>query len=135
VQFIDVRDLADWLVTATASGVYNVVAPPLPMAGLLAACRAAAGSGQEIVWIPTAGLLAAGVDPWMGVPLWIGDPTWRAANLVDATRARAAGLVTRPLTQTVADVLAWDTARGGPPSEPLSPADERRLLAGAGRAG
>lgn len=135
VQFIDVRDLAGFLVGATAPGVYNVVAPPLPMADLLAACRAATGSDQEIVWIPTADLLAAGVDPWMGVPLWIGDPTWRAANLVDASRARAAGLTTRPLPQTVTDVLAWDTARGGPSSEPLSPAEERRLLVSDDRAG
>jgi len=44
---------------------------------------------------------------------------------------RAAGLATRPVDQTVADVLAWDAARGGPASErdPFPPAEEARLLA------
>ncbi|MEV4621950.1 NAD-dependent epimerase/dehydratase family protein [Asanoa sp. NPDC049573] len=129
MQWIDVRDLAAFLVGATPSGVFNVVAPPVPMADLLDACAAAAGSDQEVVWMSTAELLAAGVDPWMGVPLWIGDPQWSAANLVDGSRARAAGLTTRPVGETVADVLAWDTGRGGPVEEPLSTDDEKRLLA------
>jgi nucleoside-diphosphate-sugar epimerase len=132
VQFIDVRDLAAFLIGARASGVFNVVGPSMPMAGLLAACREVTGSDQEVVWVSTAGLLAAGADPWMGVPLWIGDPHWRAANLVDGRRARAAGLTTRPVVDTVADVAAWDAARGGPLDgrEPLSAAAETRLLAG-----
>ncbi|GIM95883.1 NAD-dependent epimerase/dehydratase family protein [Paractinoplanes toevensis] len=126
-QFIDVRDLAGWLVGSPATGVFNVVAPTLQMDELLETCRAVAGGDQELVWVPTAELLAAGVDPWMGVPLWIGDPEWSAANLVDAGRAQAAGLTTRPVAATVADVAAWDIARG-PVGEPLSPEDEKRLL-------
>ncbi|HTF12127.1 MAG TPA: NAD-dependent epimerase/dehydratase family protein, partial [Asanoa sp.] len=131
LQWVDVRDLAAFLLRATAPGVFNAVGPSLPMAELLDACRAATGSDQELTWVSTAELLAAGVDPWMGVPLWIGDPACRAANLVDGSRARAAGLTTRPVAQTVADVLAWDTDRGGPMDgiEPLSADDEKRLLA------
>ncbi|MFD0523668.1 NAD-dependent epimerase/dehydratase family protein [Paractinoplanes durhamensis] len=114
VQFIDVRDLAGFLVGATASGVFNVVCPPLTMAAFVSACQAATGSGasgQETVWVSTAELLAAGVDPWMGVPMWIGDPEWTAANLVDSRRAHAAGLTTRPVADTVADVAEWDAGR------------------------
>jgi 2'-hydroxyisoflavone reductase len=131
VQWVDVRDLAAFLVGSTASGVFNAVGPTLPMADLLDACRAATGSEQEVIWVSTAELLAAGVDPWMGVPLWIADPAWSAANLVDGSRGRAAGLTTRPVAVTVADVLAWDTARGGPRDgvEPLSADDEKQLLA------
>lgn len=125
MQFIDVRDLAGFMM-GTSSGVFNVVASPIPMASLLAACRTVAGSGQEVIWIPTADLLAAGVDPWMGVPLWIGDPDWCAANLVDNRRAVAAGLTTRPVIETVADVAAWNATRTA--SEPLSPEDESRLI-------
>jgi len=132
-QLIDVRDLAAWLVGAAATGVYNVVGRPLPMGELLDACRTFASSRAQLVWRSTTDLLAAGVDPWMGVPLWIGDPAWCAANLVDGQRARAHGLTTRPLAQTVSDVAAWDLARGGPPGgrEPLPPADEERLLLAA----
>ncbi|MDG4825948.1 NAD-dependent epimerase/dehydratase family protein [Asanoa sp. WMMD1127] len=128
-QFVDVRDLAAFLVGATADGAHNVVGSPMPMADLLAACRAATGGDHEIRWVSTMDLLAAGVDPWMGVPLWIGDPRWRAANLVDGSRARAAGLTTRPVAETIDAVLAGDRGpRNG--REPLSAEDERRLLGG-----
>jgi 2'-hydroxyisoflavone reductase len=127
MQFVDVRDLGSFLVDATAGGVFNAVGPALPMADLLAACRQVAGSDQDLVWVPTADLLAAGVDPWMGVPLWIGDPGWCAANLVGGSRARAAGLTNRPVIETVADVAAWDLTRTGV-VEPLSAEDEQRLL-------
>jgi 2'-hydroxyisoflavone reductase len=149
-QFIDVRDLGRWLVGATATGVFNAVGPTVPMAELLEACRAAAGGlleaggaadgglleaggaadggPAELVWVPSEVLLAAGADPWMGVPLWIADPEWAAANRVDGTRAWQAGLVNRPVAATVADLYAWDLGRGGPSAEPLSPDEEERLL-------
>ncbi|MEV4351957.1 NAD-dependent epimerase/dehydratase family protein [Actinoplanes sp. NPDC049596] len=131
MQVIDARDLARWLVTTEASGIFNAVGETLPMATLLEACRHVAGVPAELVWVPTPVLLAAGLDPWMGVPLWIADPEWSAANLVDGARARAAGLNHRPLTETVADTLAWDRARGGPAAgtEPLPPEREAALLA------
>ncbi|GIF62773.1 hypothetical protein Ais01nite_08080 [Asanoa ishikariensis] len=129
-QFVDVRDLAAFLVGATAGGVFNVVGPVMPMASLLAACRAVTGSSEELVWVPSERLLSAGADPWMGVPLWIADPQWSAANLVSGDRAVAAGLTHREVGEIVADVLAWDNARGGPRDgiEPLSAEEERRLL-------
>ncbi|CAO5191686.1 Nucleoside-diphosphate-sugar epimerase [Frankia sp. AiPs1] len=129
-QFLDVRDLGAWLVDATASGIHNAVGLSLPMGELLDVCRTVAGSNAPLVWRSTADLLAAGVAPWMGVPLWIGDPAWSAANLVDGRRARAHGLRTRPIVQTVTDVATWDAARGGPLDgrEPLPADDERRLL-------
>jgi len=39
--------------------------------------------------------------------------------------------VNRPIAETVADLLAWDVARGGPApgTNPLPPDDEARLLA------
>jgi 2'-hydroxyisoflavone reductase len=127
MQFIDVRDLGEWLVGTDATGVFNVVTAPMPMADLLVACGSARA---DLVWVPSERLLAAGVEPWMGVPFWIGDPEWRAANLVGASRARAAGLATRPVADTAADTLAWDAARGGPApgTDPFPPEEEERLL-------
>ena len=52
VQWVDVRDLAAFLVGSTASGVFNAVGPTLPMADLLDACRAATGSDQEVTGCP-----------------------------------------------------------------------------------
>ncbi|MFD8596651.1 NAD-dependent epimerase/dehydratase family protein [Kitasatospora sp. NPDC059646] len=132
-QFIDVRDLAEWLlgcVEEQRGGVFNVTGRTLTFGEFFAACRAAANSDAEPVRVGTEQLLAAGVDPWMGVPMWIGDPACAAINRVDVSRALAAGLTLRPLADTLADTLAWDTARGGPAagSEGLTEAEERRLL-------
>jgi 2'-hydroxyisoflavone reductase len=128
IQFIDVRDLARFLVSPSPSGVFNVVGPALPFGDVLKACRS--GAPVELVWVSTADLLTAGVDPWMGVPLWIGDPEWAAANLVDNSRAVAAGLTWRSPAETAADVLAWDVARGGPEAEPFTAGQEKALLGG-----
>jgi 2'-hydroxyisoflavone reductase len=76
MQFIDVRDLARFLVSHSPSGVFNIVTTPMPFGDLLSAMDASA----DLAWISTPDLLAAKVDPWMGVPLWIGDPEWAAAN-------------------------------------------------------
>ena len=133
VQFIDVRDLAGWLADACHAGrggVYNLTGTPLPFGTMLDLCKTATYSDAELSWIPDGRLIDAGVDPGMGIPLWIGEPGYDAFNDVDSSRAVAAGLACRPVTETLRDTLAWDLARGGPaPSdEGLSAAEEERLL-------
>ncbi|GIH12740.1 NAD-dependent epimerase/dehydratase family protein [Rugosimonospora africana] len=116
VQYIDVRDLAEFVVSGVErSGVCNVAGPVMTMGDLLRACGPA-----DLVWVPTRWLLDAGVDPWMGVPMWVAAPGWAAANRVDVTRALDAGLTVRPLADTVRD--ATTTA------EPMFTADEERRL-------
>ncbi|WP_035791310.1 SDR family oxidoreductase [Kitasatospora mediocidica] len=132
-QFIDVRDVADWIVGCAVQdrgGVFNVTGSTIAFGAFFDACRAVAGAPSETVWVPSERLLAAGVDPWMGVPMWIADPACAAINRVDVSRALAAGLTLRPLAQTLADTLAWDTARGSLPldREGLSEQEEQRLL-------
>ena len=63
---------------------------------------------------PTERLVAAGVNPGMGIPLWVGEPGYEAFNDVDSSRAVAAGLVPA-VTETIRDTLAWDLGRGDPP--------------------
>jgi 2'-hydroxyisoflavone reductase len=132
-QFIDVRDLAAWTLTAASggsSGVYNATGMPLPMGALVDACRRVTGFSGELVWVPTPTLLTAGVDPWMGVPMWIAAAGCEAINEIDTSKARSAGLHTRTLTDTLTDTFAWDLRRGGPHpgEEGLSAAQEHRLL-------
>ena len=132
-QFIDVRDLASWLADgchAGRAGVFNLTGTPCPFGILLDVCRTATYSGAELAWIPSDRLVAAGVDPGMGVPLWVAEPGYEAFNDVDSSRAVAAGLAFRPLVDTIRDTLAWDRARGGPAAENegLSAAEEERLL-------
>jgi 2'-hydroxyisoflavone reductase len=111
VQFIDVRDIAAWVVMATEqqlTGPYNVTGPdqPLTMGGLLAACRAETGSGAELTWVDEAFLLSHEIEPFVEMPFWL--PADSAGILaVDTSKARAAGLRCRPLPETIAATLAW----------------------------
>jgi 2'-hydroxyisoflavone reductase len=113
VQWIDVRDLAEWLVRLVIDGhggTYNAVGPDGPMSfqEFVFGCRAATASPVEFVPIDESFLLEQQVGPWMEMPLWVpGGPDsfgiGRAAN----RRAIGAGLTFRPLATTAADTIAW----------------------------
>jgi nucleoside-diphosphate-sugar epimerase len=111
LQIIDARDLAAWLVQLAetrAAGAFNGTAPrgQTTMGELLEAAVAATGSGATLRWIPEAKLEAAGVEPWMELPLWLPARhlgTWD----IGTERAQAAGLRTRPVAETVRDVWTW----------------------------
>lgn len=64
------------------------------------------------------------------MPLWLDDPDRYGMNARDTSRARAAGLVTRPLDQTLTDPLAWELARPepGPHGAGITDKEERSLL-------
>lgn len=108
IQPIDVRDVAAFAVRCAAGqpGVFNLAAPGHEtMSDFLRACRHVTGSAADITWITDEPWLAAqGVKQWTELPLWRTYPgTWA----VDASHARAAGLVTRSLMDTVSDTWQW----------------------------
>jgi 2'-hydroxyisoflavone reductase len=150
VQYIDVRDLATWIMQLAATGtggMYNAVGPARPQ------------TMEEFVY---------GVAATVSVPLswtWIEDYDWlrryplrRAEDgttqgltyavpwimadgdelghmQIDGRRAWAAGLQPRPLAETAADTLAWRESAAAPaalrerPRYVLTPAQEREILA------
>src|SRR5262249_43563224 len=110
-------------------GVFNLTGNPRPFGILLDLCRTATYSDADLVWIPTEQLVAGGVNAEEGIPLGIGEPGYEGVNDVGASRALAAGLSCRAITETIRDTLAWDIGRGGPETEGLDPAEEARLLA------
>lgn len=135
VQVIDVRDLADWLVDAGAHrtpGTMNAAGTTLLFPEHLAIARSVAGHDGPMVKAASGWLQDQQVKPWMGersLPLWLTDPDWLGFNALNSSRAGEAGLVTRPLQQTLADTLAWELARDpGPRRAGLSHQDERALL-------
>jgi 2'-hydroxyisoflavone reductase len=140
VQFIDVRDLAEWilhLVEARRIGLFNATGPaqPLTLGELLETCRLVSGSDAHFTWVPEAVLLEHQVTPYTELPLWV--PAEAAGfDRFDISRALAAGLRFRPLADTIRDTLAWDAARpaGGERRAGLAPEREALLLAAA-RAG
>ena len=109
VQFVDVRDLGEWIVFGTesgVSGVFNATGETMTFDALLDECRRVTGSDARLTWVPSDRLLAAGAEEWMGIPLWIASPGWEAANRVVVSKAMAAGLTFRPLAETIKGTLA-----------------------------
>lgn len=130
VQFIDVRDLAQWMVhmvESGATGVYNADGPrqPMPMGDLLDTCRMVSESETAFTWVSETFLLQQRVEPWMEMPLWVPEsqPEYAGFFAFDSSKAIAQGLSYRPLSDTLRATLEWDAAQ---------PA-ERSLRAGISR--
>ena len=118
VQFIDVRDLSEWIVDVVSKGVtgqFNTNSSPgkWTMADLLETCQAASSSDAKLVWVEDAFLVKNQVGEWMEMPLWIpeSDDSMAGFFKFDVSKAESAGLRFRPLTETVNDTLAWLNAR------------------------
>lgn len=123
VQFIDARDLAGWVAGALArelTGTYMLVgdARTLAIADVLEGARAVGGSDARFTYVSDAFLEAHDVGAWVELPLWFPKiPELRGLLAIDNTKARAAGLVLRPLAATLADTLAEFRTR--PPDRTL----------------
>jgi 2'-hydroxyisoflavone reductase len=120
VQFVDVRDLASWLLDLgerRVPGAFNATGPepPVTMSELLEVCRAVSGSNAHFTWLDETFLREREVGEWMELPLWVaetGDPAWRRFQEVDVSRAVGEGLRFRPLADTVRDTLEWALRTG-----------------------
>lgn len=115
VQFIDVRDLARWILFATEarlSGPFNVTGPrdPLPLGELLEVCRKVAGSEAQFTWVDEAFLMAKEVAPFTDLPLWV-PAEYGGFNSFNIDKALANQLTFRPVADTVRDTLAWTAQR------------------------
>ncbi len=114
LQFIDVRDLAAFMVHAIEeqhTGIYNVNGPVgagMTMGRMLETCKRVTGSDANFTWVDAEFLAENGVAPWAQMPVWIppaeGSAGFHTRNLEKAAKA---GLKTRPLDETVRDTLAW----------------------------
>ena len=140
LAYIDVRDLAAWTLTALAAGregPFDVISRSghTTTAGLLQACIEATGSHAQLVWVSEDDLAAAGVQPWTHLPCWVPEHGDFAGFLEsDTARAADAGLVCRPVEETVAETWAWMQREPLPAQRPdrdvhgLPEAIERDLL-------
>jgi 2'-hydroxyisoflavone reductase len=125
VQFIDARDLAEWIVLMIErqhSGVYNANGPAGKMttASVLEEINSTTKSDALFTWVSEEFLMQEQVAAWSELPLWLPEeaaPHMRGFMFVTCEKAIASGLKFRPLTETFADTLAWCRTVGS--SEPL----------------
>jgi 2'-hydroxyisoflavone reductase len=69
LQYLDARDLADWLlraIEARRTGAFNAIGPVggSTMVALMDSCRRATGSTARLRWIDPAIVLESGLAPW-----------------------------------------------------------------------
>jgi len=144
LQYIDVRDLAEWVLGAAQGapgGAYNVVSPSghATTGTLLDACVRVTGGGAELRWTAPEVILAAGIEPWLQLPVWV-PPDSELHDMMhgsDVSKAVRHGLRCRPLSETVADTWSWLQDIGGTapqrPDRPvigLDPDVEEEVLRG-----
>ncbi|MFI1207942.1 SDR family oxidoreductase [Streptomyces sp. NPDC020802] len=144
LQYVDVRDLAEWTLTAVeggASGPYNLISPPghATMGTLLDACARVTGGAAELRWTEPDVILAAGIEPWVQLPVWVppGSESHDMMHRADVSKAVRDGLRCRPVAETVADTWTWLQDIGGAapqrPDRPvvgLDPVVEAKVLTG-----
>ena len=113
VQFIDVRDLAEWTIRMAeqrTTGVFNAAGPAsqITMRQMLAGIAQGIQADPKLVWAPTEFLKANNVAAWRDMPVWIpGEGRTFGFHRRDIIRATGEGLTYRPLPLTAADTLAW----------------------------
>ncbi|MEV0456934.1 NAD-dependent epimerase/dehydratase family protein [Catellatospora methionotrophica] len=113
MQWIDVRDLAAWLVQVAEqrlSGAYDGIGAPIDRAAFLAGIASGVAATPELTWVDQDFLVAQGVEPWAGersLPMWLPLPEYAGFMSRDVSDALAAGLSPRPLADTARDTLAW----------------------------
>lgn len=115
IQFIDVKDLADWTIKMAEeknSGVYNATGPDydLKFKTFIDECRKLTGVNLELEWVAEDFLLEENVAPYTELPLWLPEDA-QGGNNVNIRKALNEGLTFRPLGQTVHDTLQFDKSR------------------------
>jgi 2'-hydroxyisoflavone reductase len=117
MQYIDVKDLARWIVDAGEQGIagtYDAVGPTAPTTELIEEVAKVVGFDGEIVHASAEQLAAAEVNPWGGprsLPVWL-PPGHAGMKSHDPTPSIAAGMPVRPFAEAVADALEWERELG-----------------------
>jgi 2'-hydroxyisoflavone reductase len=115
IQFIDVRDLAEFTirqVESKASGAVNVTGPAhsLNMGEVWSVCKQNCGGLPVEVVVSDEFLVENEIKEWQDLPFI--TPKDDDITDSDITKAINAGLTIRRMAETVADTSAWHKARG-----------------------
>ena len=115
LQFIDVRDLAEWtvrMIERKETGVYNANSLPnnFTMENVLEECKTASESDASFTWVDDDFLMQEKIAGWSEMPLWIPEedtPHLKGFMFINCNKAVGAGLSFRPLSDTIKDIQTW----------------------------
>lgn len=109
VQYIDVRDLAQWvvrLVERSVTGTYNTLSSIYGLDQIIDAAAQAAPTPPKVTWVSSEWLAKQnGQSMWGTLLFWKVNEGY--LTRISNARALANGLVFRPLRVTLSDTLAW----------------------------
>lgn len=132
VQFIDAKDLAEWivhLIETGETGIYNAVNKPfeITFGKLLEEIKNVSGSDAEFTWVSEEFMDENNVAPWSDMPLHLPESLefMRTANV---DKAFSKGLQIRPLHKTVREILDWRKTVDEPIKAGISVEREKELL-------
>ena len=113
VQFIDARDLAEWIIRMAEQrevGIYNATGPKgsLGMGEMLAGIGKAVKSDAKLTWVDQEFLRSQKVRPWGDMPVWV-PPIGDSAGFSKFSnqKALAKGLTFRTVPDTAKATLDW----------------------------
>ena len=123
IQVIDARDQAAFALLPNA-GTFHTVSPTVPFGQMLEEIASVvAPTGTRLEWVDPEFLLEAG-ETGESLPLWYaGDDGDALINTADPANALKAGLIIRPLAESIRDTAHEPAVTGF-----LSPQRERELL-------
>lgn len=133
VRFIDVRDLANWIVRMAENkenGIYQAVGGVYDFNEVVHKCLISQ-EHSTIVPVPETFLLKEHVGEWVELPLWISSEDYRGLDYADDSKAINKGLLFRQIEETIKDTADWSLGRNLKPDEwkaGLHPDKEKTLL-------
>src|SRR5215510_7707905 len=113
VQFIDARDLAEWVIRMAeqgTTGTFNATGPKnkLTIGEMLDGIKQATRSNAQFTWADADFLAAQKVRPWSDMPVWVpprGDEG--GFSMISIKRALDKGLTFRSIADTTQATLEW----------------------------
>ena len=90
-------------------------------------------SDAHLTWVSDRFLMTEKLVPWTEMPLWLPEqeaPHMKGFMSVDCSKAVAAGLTLRPLSETIEDTLTWHATHGSDTrlQAGIEPEREQQLL-------
>lgn len=117
LQFIDVRDLAKWIVAMIerqATGIYNATGPAEPIAfeQLLCECQRGSGCDSKFTWVDEDFLIEQQVEDFVDLPLWISFKRNMPGFFnISIEKALQAGLRFRTVSETIQAIIDEDRGK------------------------
>jgi 2'-hydroxyisoflavone reductase len=136
VQFIDARDLAEWIMSMierTRSGIYNASGSPgtITMENVLTESNKVNAGSAVFTWVTEDFLLQEKVSAWSEMPLWLpvdAAPHLKGFMFINSGKAFSEGLEPRSLGQITHDLYNWRRTEHFAMAAGMDPEKEKTLL-------